>query len=650
VTRATASDILLGTLADQRPYMLAPGAVKQDITPASTRRSDGDTRFQRLNTEGYRARTDWSGGHGMLLDGDPVSYWTGIVDSSVPSKVLCPQDGRAKSIANMFPLFFIEHGAQLFACVRDYVTPNYQLAEYVTASDAWFLRAVLPAKPTCGASFRNKVFIGYDGANRVQSWDGAALANEGPAPFFANVLAGYVTQLHYLYVGAGNIWVVARFDPDNADLKDVAKLPIAWSAGSTYVVKATVSAFGSLFFTFPDSLWSYTSQTGNIGQAAGPLDRWAPAEFSGVAVEAHDGALFYNAGYAIRRFVPGGGAKPVYPVAPRQADSLSWGEPTGLRSIAGRLYVAWTNSFAPPGAPVTVNASSVPYHLSVWTGAGMHHIGQYDMHRSLTNPYPAVLFGWDRRSTVFLGSAEQFFDNGTANLVTMRVPAYAGDMAVEQSYWDAASLKFRAAVWYSSIIDGGLRDVLKSERLAKALADLGASSTLKIEYQLDRKGGWTTLASQVTGAAAGVTLYSFLHGSYLKHNEIQFRYTLTPTTPGGTPVVYGLMEQPSSIMPIANGFRVSILVGADVEDYTGKKLYVDPAGIADAALTRAKVEAERAFLEGLRTDADAEPLYLTWLDGTVYRVRANTRTVQWQGVAPDKTDYWMISFDLSEIQ
>lgn len=679
----TTHDIRLGTI-DQATgavtdygYMVENGAVKQDITPASTRRTDGDTRFQELQTEGYWARVDWSGGHGVARDVDVTSYAAGPADTTTPGEITMPQ-----RVAYRMPVggegykvdLFFEHGGVTY-CYMEVSVGSWQMFQWNPGSLSWTAVtgvAAFAVRPTCVASYRNKVYFGFGSGAQMYVWNVTATSPVIFSPtIYVYKLAVYGSMLHMLSVNSGNTaWAIWRYDIDNSDTRQVAVFgfPIADNESMGMVV-----AYGSLWVTFKRTLWQYTTQNGNLGVLTGPHDRYVNTDYSGLGLTAHDGALVYNGGYSVRRYVPGGLARTLYPVPPREAGyEYSWGQPTAMISIRGKLYITWVDASA--GSDSGIANPLQYYRVSVWTGQGMHFLCDHSYMTGTSTVATMTRMHFDNMFFLHLGlpvsssvltPAVAGTNPQLTALGTLYVPFKTSGVQREiADYGSSVSsyILFDELRFISSWIDFGLADVVKALRyvriqaLINLLAGQVTSGTLFVWYQTDADPGttWRALARVDNGSTTIATsdgkeqVYvlepkvSAPVLPYITFRRLRFKVNGAIQVFNGAyslPIVRMIGAQANPVMPVRFGFRLSVQIAQQVLDHQGARLYADEPAVK-AALAR---------VEGYRSLATGMPLQLTWLDGTVYRVRANTMTTTMLANEKGQHMTWLVSFDLQEI-
>lgn len=636
-----------GTDTAAYPYMLTQAVNMQDITPASVRRTDGDTRFQVLQTEGFYAQSDWSAGFGTREQKDPKSYYTGGMDTTFPGQMICGQAFQDVTVGVAFtPMLFLEHGNSLYGWFLDIGAALYKLYQRTgtTGVGAWTYTGINYVDfPTCGASHRNLMWFGFNGNRLAISTDGATATNQ---TWHAYALEPFSSMLHYIDWD-GTTWRLARWDVDNANTLNVG----AFSQPPDFLPGAMRAAYGALYVTFPDTLWSYTTQNGNTGVLTGPLDRWAVTALSGQALEAHDGALVYNAGPVLRRYPPGGAPRTLFPVPPREAtNDTDWGEPGALRSVSGRLYVGVVKQ-----RPLTqANPTDVTNFVRIlaWNGTGMARVAWQDQVYTVPAYPSAIRIAYDRRTSLFIGvqrSGSQFATGfNTARIV---LPVVSGNLVQDAALvGGGVAPVYQFSTLETGRIEFGLADVLKSIR--KFRYRVGSGGTVVVRYTVD-DATWVALAADVavytpTGvydqAFAGLAVP---FNATLTTRWLRLRVELTPGGIGNTttPALTAITAQPNPALPLRNGFKLSIPVGRLVEDYAGNLLYPDDASVT-AALAR--VKALRA--DGANLDpATNAPLSLVWVDGLTYVVRANTRVVTRLKHTPNQGNQWVITLDLQEV-
>lgn len=635
------------------PYMLAPGsAAMQDITPVSVRRSDGDTRFQTLQTEGFYSQSNWQAGFGVRNQLDPNAYWVGTADTSYTGQAVCAQALQSAVVATRHPVLFIEHGTDLYGLFVSDAAPSYVLYKRTgTGAGTWTATGYTTAsEPTSAVSYRGSLYFAFGSTGSfVERTDGVAAGTA--MTFKAHLLEAYSSMLHYLFWDTTGTptWRLARYDPDNVDTLNVAAF--AFPAPLPWTPRAMRAAYGALYITWSDSLWQYTSQNGNSGTLIGPLDRWAITYYSGNALEAHEGALVYNAGPILRRYPPGGSPRTLFPTPPREAtNATGWGEPVALRSVSGRLYVLTLEQQQFVGGALPLNSTTNKVRIHAWTDTGMHRVAWQDQSYTSSLYLTRPTLAYDRQTSLFVGINESNADYSSGyTCARVIIPILTGSVPQDAGLLYAGL----APVYQTSTIETGrlefgLADVLKSLRRVRYRA--GSGGTIGIEYTTDDTN-WTTLTAVTTYTPAGQYDQGFSELAVPSNGTatarwFRFRITLTPGGGGTTtPILTAVAAIPNPALPLRNGFKLSIPIGRNVEDYNGNVMYPNDAAVT-AALAR--VKAFRATGDNLDPATNA-PLALTWVDGITYTVRANTRVIARQRTSKNAGKYWVLTFDLQEI-
>lgn len=626
-------------------YMLGSPVVMQDITPASVRRSDGDTRFQTLQTEGFWSQSDWSNGFGMREQKDPTSYYTGLVDTSFAGQAICAQTLDAYTVTDRYPVAMCEHAGYLYAVF--YVESGAATYDmYRLDASGWTATGYSSAVAVTDiCSYRGNIYVGRDSGGVVVYTTGSAAFTA--LTCYAKFLCPYAGMLHYIWANsAPSRWSLSRYDPDNANYLLVGNFD-QWD---TFGPRAMRAAYGYLYITFYDSLWSYKTENGNTGILTGPLDRWTPTNHSGQALEAHDGAMVYNAGPVLRRYPPNGAPRVLFPTAPREAtNDTAWGEPVALRSLAGRLYVAVAKQFPMNGA-TTVNSSTTNFvRLLCWNGQGMHRVANADQSGS-SRSNTLTKLGYDGRGRIaYIQDFTSASSSGWPNTGAVVVPIISGNLVTDAALISGSACNYTTSTLETGRITFGLDDVIKAIRRWRYRA--GTGGTITVAYTTDDTN-WTTLVTSGLTESTPTGQYDQVFKELMKSGDgtvsnkwFRFRVTLTPSSATTTPVLTALTCIPNPAMPLRKGFKLSVLIGQHVQDYAGTFLYPTSADVT-AALTR--VEALRA--KGDTTDpATNGPLTLVWVDGTTYTVRANTIVVHRVRMNPIDAPYWNVVLDCQEV-
>lgn len=630
-------------------YMLGSPVVMQDITPASIRRSDGDTRYQTLQTEGFWSQSDWSNGAGVREQKDPASFFYGIADTSFPGQITCPQDFQTALVATSCPEAFCEHGDTLYAVFKADGSSTRTI--YYRGTSSWTTTGLTVTNAvTSMVSHRDKIYLGFGSTAVVQRFNVAATTLTAET-FYAQVMESYGSMLHYIwYDSTGPVWRLSRWDVDNSNALNVGAFSLAVTS-QTFLPGAMRAAYGYLFITFPDTLWSYKTENGNTGILVGPLDRWPATPHSGQTLEAHDGAMVYGAGGIIRRYPPNGAPRTLYPTPPRVRDTAyPFGEVVGMRSVASRLYVLTT-------AITTLNGITVPTGSIVsptlwcWNGTGMHAIAHYTT-STVASPATAIpkwLFVYDRKCSLYSGFAlASTLVTAGRNCDFVPIPIITGNIVADQSLL-SVSPSFVYGELETGKLDMGLADVIKTIRRWRYRMGTGGT----VSVQVITEGGTSTALTtsgltERTPVDQQDQVFKELMVSgdgTLSSKWFKFRIALTPTNSTTTPVFTALTCIPNPAMPLRKGFKIAILIGQHIQDYTGTFLYPTASDVTTAL---ARVMALRA--KGDTTDpATNGPLTLVWVDGTTYKVRANTIVVSRVRQNPIDAPYWQVILDMQEV-
>lgn len=628
-------------------YMIAASSIMQDITPASTRRSDGDARYQYLPVESFWGQNDWSGGMGVEFPAEPTAFYGGAfsgygsasplavfegqngADSSLPHQVTALRQGVANSpvLGLVKATAVVATSDGLYAAFDD-----LSLRYYSRALGTWttlVAAAGLPAPPRQLCVFRGKIWIcyGYAGAN-VQYWSGAVLLAPAYA-FAADCLAQYGSMLFFArYDAASGSLRLNRYDPENptavADLAVIADaVPVAWML---------VSLGAELYIFTVASLWKFTSANGNSGVLTGPLDRWRigwstqQGRNEGACV--FQGALYYSTGRWVRRLVPGGRPATVFPVL----GTAAWerfGAVYGLVAADDVLYVLMMPSV------VYGLAYSTTRHVAevfVWDGVGLHKYATCGVLKSgAVANYPVACFAHDGRSLWILTSES----TSNANNVQQIVTDPAG----------LAGVNYNAGFYSSSVLDFGMYDIAKSlSRIGLAVTTTAATGFPSLVVAVDGTG-YTFVVDPSASAAASTSTtppltYYYPPGGAQSVSGKLFQLGIGLVALNGdatrSQVLRAMTAIPNPNMPIRNGWKISIRIGSDVLDYQGKRLYTSSAAIATALTTALAYRGP-------------DHITLYWVNGTAYSVRMNTRTIRRYKYDQIDGHGWEITFDAQEL-
>jgi len=279
----------------------------------------------------------------------------------------------------------------------------------------------------------------------------------------------------------------------------------------------------------------------------------------------------------------------------------------------------------------------------------MHPIGAQDHVLSTPSAISKWSFAYDRKCCLYLGCAvNSTYHTSGKNSQFIPIPVISGNMATDQSLLPV-SPSFISSYVKTGRLDFGTADIVKAIRRWRYR--MGTGGTANIFVSIDDS---TTTALGTSGLteATSTGLYDqvfkemmYLSDATLSAKWFQFQISLTPTNSTTTPVFTALTCVPNPAMPLRKGFKIAILIGQHVQDYDGTFLYPTSSDVT-TALTR--VMALRA--KGDTTDpATNGPLTLVWVDGTTYKVRANTIVVHRLRKNPVDAPYWQVVLDMQEV-
>lgn len=605
-------------------FMITPDAIRQDITPASTRRSDGDTRFLVIQTESFWSQSDWAAGYGINYPADPASYYAGLVSTEIPKEMRAAQTALFQFgyPAGGVTYHLLTHNGALWAVIDAGGT----LKLYELVGNTLTFRTNLATVPTSVVSYRQKIWIAYGQVANVQAWNPATSTLEATYTFKATLLHAYTSMLCYLTYPAGKTaWELHRYDPENPTTDPVLAI---FSLDST--VPLAMTALGAdLFMLFPGSLWRFTSTNGNSGTLTGPVDQWrnmmvgvGNASYR-AALVVHKGGLYYSTGTSIRSYLPGGEARVLWPADPHNP---GYGQATldnisGLLSINDRLYAIGTAMYA------LANTGTV--RLYCWNGSGMHQVGSYATAFSAVTTGYAMIAG-DQNGLIYASSKSGVLTGGAG------VGQFSSDARYQTTY-------YAQSTWTSSRLDFGMLDIPKSlSRVGISAMLTAAGQAIQVAVSVDG-GGYqtlTALGSWTVGAGESLVYYALASGLPLVGKMFRFQVTLvTGGVTTTTPYLYAITAIPNPVNPIRQGFRFTVMLGELVETYLGVRPYDLNASVSIAAALD--------FLRACR--AQAYPLELTWLDGSVFRVRLNTLTERRMATEMGQDPTWQVTCDAQEL-
>lgn len=592
---------------------------QQDITPASTRRSDGDARYKTIETESFWSQGDWSGGFGLVYPPDPTSYQDGPADALTPKRLKAPYAATTATLTNGARIYrqvniFANSLHTIFGLSTDDAS-SHTLAYFDTNTSTWTAAVVLPAKATCLAAFRGKIWIGYGAANAVQTWDGTTLVTV-TTNFYADALAGFGSMVFTLtHDTSTSTMRINRHDPENTGANpDLAIFPLKFDTVANY----RLCPLGAdLYCMVQGQLWKFTSTTGNTGVLAGPLDEFSAQGGSGAdrsigaGLTSYQGALYYTAGRALRRYVPGGQPRQIWPDPARSVtpDASVDDDIWDLEVAEDRLWLAMVRSVAP-----TATYTTEPCRLLCWDGVGMHHVG------SLTGVWTTSPPSGSSGATLCSdgnGLLTVCFNHKTNPTSSGRRNGfYKIGGALGRLYLDDGVVKF-------SRQDFGLLDIEKSlsqigvAAIVPSGQDIGVTVVVdNTSYAMVKQGSFSTTFPTIvyfTPPSSARVIVGKIH-------EIRLTFDLGAATSASTPEVWTVLAVPNPLNPLRRGFRFTILLDTSVADHTtGGLVYADDTAISTA------LAAVRAYRAPTTT---RHPIALTWVDGITYYVRFNTLTVR----------------------
>lgn len=633
-----------------------PDSVQQDITPASTRRSDGDTRFLTIQSESFWAQSDWSAGFGRGFPPDATSFQDGVAYTVGGTRLLAPL-GHTNGPWDPNWLFLMGclHNGHVWVCIYIWNTTPGQLwlleQDYTTGN--WTNRGALPTWPTHMVSFRDGLYISYGEVWYTQRWTPGSGLAIAPPNWTSQMQCPFSSMLFFVYQHASEAaWSLGRFDPENPA---TTATPVArFSFGGLVDKPSAMVAVGQdLFIVFGRSLWKFSSQNSTLGILSGPHDEWVPEEggagYAGRGVM-HQGALYYTLGRSLRRYVPGGQARNVWPVP---AQDVAYGKATtngsdlilALCSFGDRLFLL-------VGVVPQVAGFQSPNHtweLWCWTGIGMHRIGRRFVSSS------ASMYEWHRSHDI-LGTQD-----GRIWLMSQHQGTLTAGSAIASynvSGQVASAFDTYGHVQYvSSIQDFGMFDILKQVTAVGVAVAAVAPQSVRVFVRVDGTaeeewllsagvGGALALPASVGVAPRMLTqpgtpeIRYFVPPNSFARVGARFRISVKFEMAGigdRSPEVYAVMAIPNPLNPLRRGFRVTVIVDEMVVDHEGKRLYADATAVRNALVR----------LRDLRTEE--YPLSMYWLDDQAYHVRVNTQTIRRVASQDGRAPGYRVAMDLQEI-
>jgi hypothetical protein len=446
-----------------------------------------------------------------------------------------------------------------------------------------FVAAMPAGIPTCAAVFSEKLFIGNSVDGKLSSWDGAVFTNAvatagGP---IHTLCTHYRQAAQYLYVGAhgagaGGIgrayyWDGAALSLGQFDFEEIRPY-------------ASVVLGSRLYFVAGDATnrrWGLYS-VDNSGSGGSWACHVRTDTGYGVSIAALNGVLYVGDGVSGRIWAWDGSRLSVV----RQLSSggtAYTGELLGLAAWRGALWVSILGTTGLDLLRYDPSASSEPA-LSAAKGQA-----------AWSRPVRAV---------------------GAANSTVERIVAYGDRLCVGTGsaggfgdVYPVNPLTFGASgTLDSGLISCGLPGVSKLFRSVTVVTSaIVSSQTVKVEYQLEDTGAWTTLG---TLAAVGATTATYAFAANTTGRQIAFRITLTGTAGASTsPILYELALRYTPRPTVTREWELAVRL-----EGTGELPMVTLDGAVDpstgAALTLALWTAA----------ASAAPVSYVDLDGLAYSV------------------------------
>lgn len=615
-------------------FMLEGPPTLQDITPASTRRSDGDARYLTIQSESFWSQNDWSAGYGLTYPADATSFEEGPADTLTPHTLraaFAPVAAGGGLSINVPMTHVLRHEGRPY-CVQD--NKLYSLAPFATT---WALEVALPAAVTSLVSYRGAIWIAFGSAagspavRRYVAGGGAGgLTVPAGAPL-ADRLCAYGSMLSYthtLVAGAITSLRLNRYDPENTTaIPDVGVFPYP----NGQKLRSLVVVGGDLYAVFEDGLWRFTSANGNAGIVQGPLDSWVVtggATAAGVAGRAiaYQGALYYSLGGSLRRYQPGGQPRTIWPLPGRLSVPQALSATLDLCNFAvieDRLWIATRPSVA--------DGLTHTCPLLVWDGAGVHHVA--DARAEFGTAFPIAdhfLVGadWLAGAVVSGLASVGAFQASFAPFNLL----YSSRTAFTASYQSGSR-------WYSSRLDFGMLDIEKS--LTQVGLAYVAAPGHSVIFAVSVDGGaFVDFVAQAVPSATHpfIVYYKPPTGRVVVGRVFRFRLTFDMGgNSSASPEIVAITAIPNPINPLRRGGRMTLLVSEAAQDHTGRRVYADEAAVATAL----------ALVRSFRTQR--HPLLLTWVDGAEYLARFNTLTVRRLVTSAGSAPHWAVDCDWQEL-
>lgn len=612
-------------------FRIEPDLLQQDITPASARRSDGDTRFATIPTESYWGQNDWSAGLGRNYPADPTSAY--VLLSSVADNGRLTAPYGAQGMVTGLPGNVGTHVRQmcnhlgvLYANVYDGAAGADKLYKY--AAGTWTSIYTHPQTPTCLTSFRGDLWVSYNTLFQTQKITPAG-ANTGMG-FNSWISCPYGSMIFYCrYDAASDTWRLNRYDPENTTtVPDLAIFPLASSQSP-----AAMAVLGAdLYVSFKDQLWRFTSANGNSGILQGPVDRWAPTGPSGVvgtrgpgrSLVAFQGALCWSTGATLRRYVPGGQGRTLWPIQGYDYEMGRNGSRVmaALCAVDDRLYVM--GYYATTG-------TAISYELWLWTGAGMQ--------RTASIPILATTGAIAQSVEACLaatGDGNLYWTTGDADNATL------GNRAGYVTTRDAAAILYTntdVEIYESALLDYGMLDIDKAVSRFGVVAQVPAGQDVALYVSADGVAyvQWVRAVVFPSGAP-GIVYFVPPTGRVVVGKLFRVKLAFAMNSTGATtPQVFAINAIPNPVNPLRRGFRFTVLLDEAVQDHAGKLMYANSTAVGTAV----------SLLRQMRTET--HPLLLTWVDSTTYYVRINTLTIHRVATHAGGQPAFRVILDVQEI-
>lgn len=617
-------------------FRVADGARTSDITPSSTRRSDGDARYQLIPSESYWGQQDWTAGIGRKYPADPAAYFGGKtpIDSSkgvALTQALYLTGNWATPASAAVPLAMIRHRGIVYVAVND--AGVGKLYSFDADSATWTFQVNLAwTAVTSMCSFRKDIWIAYGSAANVQKWDGTTLTTLSPN-FTAQILCPYSSMVFYVVYDSSatkTSWRINRYDPENTGaVPDLAIIPRG-NETSDYA-RSLVVVGPDLFLVCQDSLWKFTSPNGNSGTLVGPVDEWVPTNYygpyaSGYAAAAFEGSLIYSAGATLRRYFPGGQPALLWPVLPQENPEFDLF--CDMVVAHDRLYLVTSHS-------VSVSTDTWSSDLWVWTGKGMHFLSRMTNTKVATAVVLRPRIAADNKGMIVL------LDTTAGSLTTGAQLGYVG----VPSYASLSNTKYAVTSTYtSSYLDFGMADLDKVLPYVAVTASVPSNSTYAIAVSLLDMVTGTSYSLSQSGTYSTSSLYPstcyYRHASPLVSKRWKITVTITgPSAATSTASILSIHTLPNPSYPVRYGFRCEVEIGVGVRARDNLSGYGSQSAVSTAL----------AFLRTFR--GSSYPYTLKWVDGQTYTVRLNTITFT-KGVSVDPTDseeYWRVTLDMQQL-